>query len=188
MSTAGTVAVAPQVDRTGIRRAIIAATVGTVIEWFDYALYGAASGLVINKLFFPDFSQVEGQLAAFATFAVGFFFRPLGGIVISHFGDRFGRKPALIFTIALAWVMLNSATSKDNQNNSFYGLAIGFTVLAGAVAVGGISGGVFNPAVALGGAVMSMFAWSTFWIYLVVELVAGALAGIAFLAINTGDK
>ncbi|OWJ68197.1 MFS transporter [Inquilinus limosus] len=89
------------VDKAGIRKAITAATIGTVIEWFDYALYGAASGLVIGKLFFPDLSGVGGQLAAFATFAVGFFFRPLGGIVISHFGDRFGRKPALIFTIAL---------------------------------------------------------------------------------------
>jgi MFS transporter, MHS family, shikimate and dehydroshikimate transport protein len=84
-----------------VRRAVIAATIGTIIEWYDYALYGAASGLIINKLFFPQFSAVGGVLAAFATFAVGFFMRPVGGIVISHFGDRFGRKPALIFTVAL---------------------------------------------------------------------------------------
>jgi MHS family shikimate/dehydroshikimate transporter-like MFS transporter len=97
------------VDRTAsfasnpanVRRAVTAATIGTIIEWYDYALYGAASGLIINKLFFPQFSAVGGVLAAFATFAVGFFMRPVGGIVISHFGDRFGRKPALIFTIAL---------------------------------------------------------------------------------------
>lgn len=87
-------------DRANVRRAVIAATVGTVIEWFDYALYGAASGLVINKLFFPQFSELGGILAAFATFAVGFFIRPLGGVIIAHFGDRFGRKPALVFTIA----------------------------------------------------------------------------------------
>jgi MFS family permease len=86
---------------SGIRRAVAAATLGTVIEWFDYALYGSASGLVINRLFFPNFSPVMGTLAAFATFAVGFFIRPLGGIVIAHLGDRFGRKPALIFSIAL---------------------------------------------------------------------------------------
>src|SRR5580704_5951249 len=67
-----------------IRRAVTAATIGTVIEWYDYALYGAASGLIINKLFFPQFSAVGGVLAAFATFAVGFFMRPLGGIVIAH--------------------------------------------------------------------------------------------------------
>ncbi|WP_332681750.1 MFS transporter [Bosea sp. (in: a-proteobacteria)] len=78
-----------------------AATVGTVIEWYDYALYGAASGLIINKLFFPNLSPTTGVLAAFATFAVGYFARPIGGIVISHIGDKFGRKPALILTIAL---------------------------------------------------------------------------------------
>ncbi|WP_082407558.1 MFS transporter [Mesorhizobium sp. 1M-11] len=84
-----------------IRRAVTAATVGTVIEWYDYALYGAASGLIISKLFFPDLSPVNGVLAAFATFAVGYFIRPLGGLVISHIGDRFGRKPALILSISL---------------------------------------------------------------------------------------
>jgi aquaporin Z len=94
----------------------------------------------------------------------------------------------LLFTFALSWVVLNVATSKDHPNNSFYGLAIGFTVVAGAFAVGGLSGGVFNPAVAIGGAVMGYFAWSTIWIYLVVELAAGAAAGIVFRAINPADK
>lgn len=88
-------------EQANIRRAVTAATIGTIIEWFDYALYGAAAGLIINKLFFPQFSETAGVLAAFATFAVGFFSRPLGGVLISHIGDRFGRKPALIFTIAL---------------------------------------------------------------------------------------
>ncbi|ONG43978.1 MFS transporter [Pseudoroseomonas deserti] len=92
---------APRADAAAIRKATTAATVGTVIEWYDYALYGAASGLIINRLFFPGLSPVNGVLAAFATFAVGFFIRPLGGIVIAHVGDRFGRKPALIFTILL---------------------------------------------------------------------------------------
>lgn len=88
-------------DKSNVRRAVTAATIGTVIEWYDYALYGAASALIINKLFFPQFSALGGILAAFATFAVGFFMRPVGGIVIAHFGDKFGRKPALIFTIAI---------------------------------------------------------------------------------------
>ena len=66
-------------SKANLRKAVTAATVGTVIEWYDYALYGAASGLVINKLFFPNLSPVNGVLAAFATFAVGFFIRPLGG-------------------------------------------------------------------------------------------------------------
>src|SRR5579859_3075125 len=92
---------APAADTANIRRAVTAATIGTVIEWYDYALYGAASGLIINKLFFPQLSPVAGVLAAFATFAVGFFTRPLGGLIISHFGDKVGRKPALVFTVAL---------------------------------------------------------------------------------------
>jgi aquaporin Z len=94
----------------------------------------------------------------------------------------------LLFTFALAYVVLNVATSKDHPSNSFYGLAIGFTVLAGVVAVGGTSGGALNPAVALGGAVMGMFAWPTLWIYLVAELMAGAAAGLAFRALNPNDR
>ncbi len=86
---------------TGVRRAVIAATVGTVIEWFDYALYGSASALVINKLFFPQLSSLAGVLAAFATFAIGFFVRPIGGMLIAHIGDKYGRKPALLLTIIL---------------------------------------------------------------------------------------
>ena len=94
----------------------------------------------------------------------------------------------LFITFALAYVVLNVATSKDHPNNGFYGLAIGFTVAAGAFAVGGISGGVFNPAVALGGATAGIFAGSTIWVYLLAELVAGALAGVAFRVLNPGDK
>ncbi|MEV6057197.1 aquaporin [Streptomyces sp. NPDC052107] len=94
----------------------------------------------------------------------------------------------LLVTFALCYVVLNVATSKDQPDNGFYGLAIGFTVTAGAFAVGGISGGVFNPAVALGGATAGLFGWSTIWVYLVVQLVAGIAAGLAFLALNPGDK
>ena len=94
----------------------------------------------------------------------------------------------LLFTFMLVFVMLNVATSRDHPGNSFYGLAIGFTVLAGAVAVGGISGGVFNPAVFLGGAIMGAFAWSTIWVYLVAEVLAGVLAGLAFRVLNPADR
>ncbi|EFH4698583.1 MHS family MFS transporter [Escherichia coli] len=93
-----------QTPTPGLKRAVTASVVGTIIEWFDYALYGAAAGLIINKIFFPDLSAFAGVLAAFATFAVGFFVRPLGGLVISHIGDRYGRKPALIFSITLMGV------------------------------------------------------------------------------------
>jgi aquaporin Z len=94
----------------------------------------------------------------------------------------------LLFTFALCYVVLNVATSKDQPVNSYYGLAIGFTVAAGAFAVGGISGGAFNPAVALGASTAGLFAWSTLWVYLVVQVVAGAVAGIAFRALNPDDK
>jgi aquaporin Z len=93
----------------------------------------------------------------------------------------------LLCTFALSYVMLNVATSKDQPGNGFFGLAIGFTVTAGAFAVGGISGGVFNPAVALGGATGGIFAWSTIWVYIVVQLGAGIAAGLAFLLLNPGD-
>ena len=94
----------------------------------------------------------------------------------------------LLITFALCYVVLNVATSKDQPGNGFFGLAIGFTVVAGAFAVGGLSGGVFNPAVALGGATAGLFAWSTIWVYLLVELAAGIAAGLAFRALNPSDK
>lgn len=85
----------------GARKAMFAATLGTLIEWYDYALYGVAAGLVISPLFFPDAVGSAAALAAFATFAVGFLIRPLGGLAIAHLGDTIGRKPALILTIVL---------------------------------------------------------------------------------------
>jgi aquaporin Z len=94
----------------------------------------------------------------------------------------------LLFTFALCYVVLNVATSKDQVGNSFFGLAIGFTVLAGAFAVGGISGGAFNPAVSLGAAVSGLFAWPTLWVYIVAQAVAGTAAGLTFLALNPDDK
>ena len=103
-----------------------------------------------------------------------------------HIGAAFVAE--LLFTFALTWVVLNVATSKDHPNNSFYGLAIGFTVMTGAVAVGAISGGAFNPAVAVGASIMGMFAWSNIWLYLVAEVVAGIVSGLAFRVLNPADK
>jgi aquaporin Z len=94
----------------------------------------------------------------------------------------------LLFTFALCYVVLNVATSKSQMGNSFFGLAIGFTVLAGAFAVGGISGAAFNPAVALGAATAGLFAFSTLWVYIVVQAVAGIAAGLTFRALNPDDK
>jgi metabolite-proton symporter len=75
--------------------------IGTTIEWYDFFLYGTAAALIFNKLFFPNFDPVVGTIAAFATYSVGFFARPLGGILFGHFGDRVGRKSMLIMTLAL---------------------------------------------------------------------------------------
>jgi aquaporin Z len=94
----------------------------------------------------------------------------------------------LLFTFALCYVVLNVATSRHESNNSYYGAAIGFTVMAGAVAVGAISGGAFNPAVTLGAAVMGIFAWPTLWVYLLAQAVAGLAAGVIFLALNEDNK
>lgn len=107
MSTAiSPLGTSPETEHTspGAKKALIAAMIGTLIEWYDYALYGAAAGLIIAPLFFPESINSAGTLAAFATFAVGFVVRPLGGVIISHIGDRFGRKPAMILTIILMGV------------------------------------------------------------------------------------
>ena len=92
-----------------------------------------------------------------------------------------------VFTFALVYVVLNVATARGTEGNSFYGLAIGFTVLAGALAVGSISGGAFNPAVAIGGSVMNIFAWGNIWMYLVAELAAGIVAAFAFRYLHPGE-
>jgi aquaporin Z len=99
--------------------------------------------------------------------------------------------PALVaeflFTFALVWVVLNVATAKGTNGNSFYGLAIGFTVLAGAYAVGGVSGGAFNPAVALGLCTMGIVGWGSLWIYLVACLAGGVAAAAAYKIVNGAE-
>lgn len=93
-----------------------------------------------------------------------------------------------LFTFALVFVVLNSATSKDNNGNSFYGLAIGFTVLAGAFAVGGVASAAFNPAVAVGISSMGLVSWSRLWIYLLANFSGGAVAALAFRLLCPEDK
>jgi len=93
----------------------------------------------------------------------------------------------LLFTFALAFVVLNVATSKNHPNNSFYGLAIGFLLMAGAFAVGAASGGAFNPAVALGIAITGIAPWSLLLLYVPATLLGGVAAGYAFRALNPDD-
>ena len=92
-----------------------------------------------------------------------------------------------LFTFALVYVVQNVATSKDTAGNSYYGLAIGFTVMVGAMAVGKISGGVFNPAVAFGISVMDLMRWSNIWIFFVAELL-GSVAAVGAYRIVTGES
>lgn len=84
------------------RRAAWGSFAGAVVDWYDFLLYGITAALVFNREFFPQISPAMGTLAAFATFGVGFLFRPLGGIIFGHFGDRLGRKRMLMLTV---WMM-----------------------------------------------------------------------------------
>jgi MFS transporter, MHS family, shikimate and dehydroshikimate transport protein len=85
-------------------RVVLASAIGSALEWYDFFIYGTAAALVFNELFFPKLDPRIGTLAAFATFGVGFFARPFGGIVFGHFGDRIGRKPMLVTTLLLVGV------------------------------------------------------------------------------------
>ncbi|HEX6343742.1 MFS transporter [Umezawaea sp.] len=90
--------------RTSTRRALIASTVGSTIEWYDFYLYSTAAALVLGPLFFPSTSTSASTLAVFATYAAGFVARPLGGLVVGHFGDRVGRKSMLVLTLLIMGV------------------------------------------------------------------------------------
>src|SRR5580700_5668081 len=92
----------PEFDqRAQLRRAVIASTVGTTIEWYDFLLYGQMAALVFGKLYFPSSDPLTGTLQAFGIFAVGFAARPIGAAIFGHYGDRIGRKAALIATLLL---------------------------------------------------------------------------------------
>src|SRR5579875_1256403 len=84
--------------RSQLLRAVIASTIGTTIEWYDFFLYSLASGLVFAKLYFPKEDPLTGTLNAFAIYAVGFAARPVGAAIFGHYGDRIGRKSTLIAT------------------------------------------------------------------------------------------
>jgi MHS family shikimate/dehydroshikimate transporter-like MFS transporter len=84
-----------------LRRVVLASFIGTTIEWYDFFLYGTAAALVFNRLFFPTLDPLAGTLSAYATYAVGFVARPVGGAIFGHFGDRVGRKTMLVWSLSL---------------------------------------------------------------------------------------
>ncbi len=90
-----------QRGQTSIRQAVAASIVGSVLEWYDFSLYGLAAAVVFGQLFFPEFSPLAGTLASFGTYAVGFFARPFGGFFFGHLGDKIGRRNVLLFTVLL---------------------------------------------------------------------------------------
>ena len=163
-----------------------------------------AGGHVSGGHFNPAVSTavfLRGRMAAneFAAYLVTQFVAAvIAGLVVRYVGGREVNAAVasagkmliaeFIFTFALAWVVLHVATARGTDGNSFYGLAIGFTVVAGAFAVGGISGGAFNPAIALGAMVTGLFAWSDIWIYLLADFLGAAAAAYAFLYVLPAEK
>jgi MFS family permease len=89
----------PKELRKEYRKVVFASVFGTIIEWYDFLIYGTAAALVFNKLFFPALDPLVGTLAALAAYGVGFFGRPLGAVIFGHYGDRIGRKSMLIATM-----------------------------------------------------------------------------------------
>jgi aquaporin Z len=121
--------------------------------------------------------QVLGAIVAGLLVAI---FKPTSAVTAAHPAILAAFLAELVFTFALAYVVLNVATAEETSGNSYFGLAIGFTVLVGAFAAGAISGGAFNPAVAVGISLMGLSSWVNIWIFLVSELLGGALAAYAF--------
>lgn len=136
-------------------------------EWVGYVLFQLAAAVLAGLLV----RAIGGHEVAASTASTG-------KMLVVEF----------LFTFALAYTVLNVATARGTEGNSYYGLAIGGIVVVGAFAVGGISGGAFNPAIALGASVSGLFKWSHYWIYLVADLLGGAAAAGAFLYLQPAEK
>src|ERR687887_1490569 len=101
---AGAGVVGAEEHRRQLRRAVVAGTVGTAVEWYDLFLYSTVTGLVFARLYFPRADPLVGTLEAFGVYAVGFLARPIGAAIFGHYGDRIGRKSTLIITLMLMGV------------------------------------------------------------------------------------
>ena len=128
------------------------------------------------------------QLAAAGAAAATVLFFKTKEAVSFVAADTAGGAAEFLFTFALVYVILNVATSKATTGNSYFGLAIGFTVTAGAFAVGDVSGAAFNPAVAIGAMIMGMLPWSKLPLYVIAELLGAVAAALVFRAINPDDR
>jgi aquaporin Z len=144
-------------------------------------LRGAASAADLGGYWLAQI--VGGVLAALAVFSMK------GEFVVTAMEPAIGAAllAEFLFTFALVYVVLNVATARGNEGNSHYGLAIGFTVMVGAYAVGPVSGAVFNPAVAIGTTMLGITAAGSIWIYFLATLLGGAAAALVFNVLDLGD-
>lgn len=170
------------IERTPLRRVVAASMIGTTIEWYDFFLYNSAAALVFNRLFFPQFDPLTGTLLAFATYALGFVARPLGGIVFGHYGDRIGRKKLLMLSLILmgaATVLIGLLPTYD-QIGIWAPLALIVLRLAQGFAVGGEWGGAVLMAAEHGDAARRGFwaSWPQAGVAAGFLLAAGMLAAI----------
>ncbi len=173
-------------ERTPLRRVVPASLIGTTIEWYDFFLYGSAAALVFNRLFFPSFDPFTGTLLAFATYAVGFVARPLGGIVFGHFGDRIGRKRLLMLSLVLMGVatVLIGLLPTYAQIGAWAPAALIALRLVQGFAVGGEWGGAVLMAAGHGGARGRGF-WAS-WPQ--AGVAAGSLLSAGVLALMAGPQ
>src|SRR5262245_23339986 len=135
--------IAAKIERRALVEAVIASTVGTTIEWYDFFLYGTAAALVFPHLYFPEFDDNVGTLLAFSTFSVGFIARPLGGVIFGWMGDRIGRKSTLVTTLLMMGIstVLVGLVPTYNQIGIWAALLLVLLRFIQGVGVGGEWGG-----------------------------------------------
>jgi len=171
-------------EKTPLRRVVMASLIGTTIEWYDFFLYGSAAALIFNKLFFPSFDPFVGTLLAFATYAVGFIARPLGGIVFGHYGDKVGRKRLLMVSLivmGVATVLIGLLPTYDRIGVWAPALLIALRLVQG-FAVGGEWGGAVLMAAEHGDSARRGF-WAS-WPQ--AGVAAGSLLSAGVLALMAG--
>ena len=171
-------------EKTPLRRVVMASLIGTTVEWYDFFLYGSAAALVFNKLFFPEFDPLTGTLLAFATYALGFVARPVGGVVFGHFGDRIGRKRLLMLSLLLmgAATMLIGLLPTYETVGVWAAVALAALRFAQGFAVGGEWGGAVLMAAEHGDAARRGF-WTS-WPQ--AGVAAGFLLSAGMLALIGG--